>query len=218
MKNSKRKLVVFDLDHTLMKVNTSYFFAKALYQQGILTMGIVLRAALIKIRYYTSSLTLEGVHHLVFDKMLKGFSLETLEKNLDDFMHRLLPGQLYLPAYQELSKAQDRGDYTALLSSSPDFLVRRFASYFGIDASEGTAYSIDKDRRLCKIARLMVGHTKRGSLLQLRERLGVPKEDVIVYSDSHDDIPLLLEAGQAVAVNPDRRLAKMAKEYSWRII
>jgi HAD superfamily hydrolase (TIGR01490 family) len=214
----RRKLVVFDLDHTLMKVNTSYCFAKTLYRQGILTMGVVLRAALIKLRYYTSSLTLEGVHHLVFDRMLKGFSLETLEKNLDDLMHKLLPGQLYLPAYQELAKAQDRGDYTVLLSSSPDFLVRRFANYFGIDAAEGTVYGVDKERCLCKIARLMVGTQKRGCLLALRERLSIPKEDVIVYSDSHDDIPLLMEAGSAVAVNPDRRLAKIAKQHRWRVI
>jgi phosphoserine phosphatase len=41
---------------------------------------------------------------------------------------------------------------------------------------------------------------------------------MVVYIDSHDDIPLLLEAGEAVAVNPDRKLAKMAKLNKWRII
>jgi HAD superfamily hydrolase (TIGR01490 family) len=213
-----KRLVVFDLDHTLMKVNTSYCFVKTLYRQGILSMGILLRAALIKLRFYTSSMTLEGVHNLVFDRMLKGFSLETLEKNLDTLMNRLLPGQLYLPAYQELARAQNQGDYTALLSSSPDFLVRRFASYFGIDSAEGTVYGIDRKRCLCKIARLMVGTQKRGCLLALQKQLGIPREHVVVYSDSHDDIPLLMEAGEAVAVNPDRKLAKFARQQSWRVI
>lgn len=181
-------------------------------------MGILLRAALIRLRFYTSSMTLEGVHHLVFDRMLKGFSLETLERQLDTLVGKLLPGELYLPAYQELAMAQDRGDYTALLSSSPDFLVRKFANYFGIDASEGTVYGVDKERCLCKIARLMVGTQKKGCLLALQKRLGIPKEQVVVYSDSHDDVPLLMEAGEAVAVNPDRRLLKIAKQHHWRVI
>lgn len=213
-----RKLVVFDLDHTLMKVNTSYCYVKTLYRQGILSMGVLLRAALIRLRYYTSSMTLEGVHHLVFDRMLKGFSLETLEHHIDNLVGKLLPGELYLPAYLELSKAQARGDYTALLSSSPDFLVRRFAAYFGIDSAEGTVYGVDKQRCLCKIAKLMVGTQKKRCLLALQERLGIPRERVVVYSDSHDDVPLLMEAGEAVAVNPDRKLAKIAKQYQWRVI
>lgn len=213
-----KKLIVFDLDHTLISTNTSYCYLKTLYQRGALSISVLLRAVLLKCRFYATSMTLEKLHHVVFDRMLRGFSLEALEKHIDDLVEKLLPGALYLPAYQELTAAQQRGDYTALLSSSPDFLVRRFASYFGIDAWEGTAYGIDKEQRLCKISKLMVGTTKKGSLLRLRERLGIPKQQVVVYTDSHDDMPLLLEAGEAVAVNPDRKLAKIAKLNKWRII
>lgn len=213
-----KKLIIFDLDHTLISTNTSYCYLKTLYQRGALSISVLLRAALLKCRFYATSMTLEKLHHVVFDRMLRGFSLEALENHIDVLIEKLLPGSLYLPAYQELTAAQQRGDYTALLSSSPDFLVRRFASYLGIDAWEGTAYGVDKERRLCKIAKLMVGTTKKGSLLRLQERLGIPKQQVVVYTDSHDDIPLLMEAGEAVAVNPDRKLAKIAKLNKWRII
>ncbi|MBS0648176.1 MAG: HAD family phosphatase [Verrucomicrobia bacterium] len=213
-----KKLIVFDLDHTLISTNTSYCYLKTLYQRGALSISVLLRAALLKCRYYATSMTLEKLHYVVFDRMLRGFSLEALEKHIDDLLDKLLPGSLYLPAYQELTAAKERGDHTVLLSSSPDFLVRRFASYFGIDSWEGTAYSIDQERRLCKIAKLIVGTTKKGCLLRLQEKLGIPKQNVVVYTDSHDDIPLLLEAGEAVAVNPDRKLAKLAKLNKWRII
>lgn len=213
-----KKLVIFDLDHTLISTNSSYCYLKTLYQIGALSVSVLLRAALLKCRYYATSMTLEKLHHVVFDRMLRGFSLESLEKHIDALVDKLLPGALYLPAYQELMAAQKRGDYIALISSSPDFLVRRFASYFGIDAWEGTAYDIDHEQRLCNISKLITGPQKKRSLQLLQERFGIPKKQVVVYTDSHDDIPLLLEAGEAVAVNPDRKLARMARLNKWRII
>jgi HAD superfamily phosphoserine phosphatase-like hydrolase len=213
-----KKLIVFDLDHTLISTNSSYCYLKTLYQRGSLSISVLLRAALLKCRYYATSMTLEKLHHVVFDRMLRGFSLESLEHHIDALVEKIVPAALYLPAYQELTAAKQRGDYTALLSSSPDFLVRKFAAYFGIDSWEGTAYSLDKERRLSKISKLIVGTTKKSCLLRLQEKLGIPKQQVVVYTDSHDDIPLLLEAGEAVAVNPDRKLAKFARLNKWRII
>jgi phosphoserine phosphatase len=214
----KRKLIVFDLDHTLLSVNTSYCYVKTLYHRGVLSLSVLLRAALIKCRFYSTSMTLERLHHVVFNRMLKGFSLEALENNLDTFLEKLLPSALYIPAYEELTAAQKRGDYTVLLSSSPDFLVRKFAAYFGMDVWEATSYGVDKERCLCKIAKLMVGTQKERCLLEIQKRLGIPKKQVVVYTDSHDDLPLLMQAGEAVAVNPDRKLAKVAKQLKWRII
>jgi len=213
-----RKLIVFDLDHTLLSVNTSYCYVKTLYRRGVLSLWLLMRAILLKCRFYSTTMTLERLHYLVFNRLLKGFSIEAIERHMDLFLEKLLPSALYLPAYQELTAAQKRGDYTVLLSSSPDFLVRRFAAYFGIDVWDATVYGIDKERCLCKIAKLMVGKQKERCLLEIQKRLGIPKKQVVVYTDSHDDLPLLMQAGEAVAVNPDRKLAKVAKELNWRVI
>jgi phosphoserine phosphatase len=40
----------------------------------------------------------------------------------------------------------------------------------------------------------------------------------IAYSDSASDIPLLAACGQAVAVNPDRRLRAHAVAAGWPIV
>ncbi len=149
-----KKLIIFDLDHTLISTNSSYVYLKTLYQRGALSISVLLRAALLKCRFYATSMTLEKLHHVVFDRMLRGFSLESLEKHIDAFGRKTSSGALYLPAYQELMDAQKRGDYIALISSSPDFLVRRFASYFGIDSWEGTAYDVDHELRLCNICKI----------------------------------------------------------------
>ncbi len=163
-------------------------------------------------------MSVEELHHRAFDTLLKGLSMDVLEKDVDLLISQLLPSAIYPPAYHELLEAQKRGDYIALMSSSPDFLVKKFAAYFKIDWWEATSYSVDKENCLCKIAKLMVGTEKERSLLELQQELGIPKDQVVVYTDSDDDIPILLQAGQAVAVNPNKKLRKAAQLHHWRII
>ncbi len=163
-------------------------------------------------------MSIEELHYRAFDTLLKGLSMEALQKDVDILLAQLLPGSLYAPAYNELKAAQKRGDYVALMSSSPDFLVKNFAAYFNIDWWEATVYDVDKENCLCKIAKLMVGTQKERCLLELQQELGIPKSQVVVYTDSNDDIPLLLQAGEAVAVNPNKKLRKAAEFHHWRII
>jgi phosphoserine phosphatase len=163
-------------------------------------------------------MTIEELHHRAFATLLKGLSMGALEKDVDILLDQLIPSSLYAPAYNELLAAQERGDYIALMSSSPDFLVKKFAAYFKIDIWEATVYDIDKENCLCKIAKLMVGTQKERCLLRLQKELGIPKSQVVVYTDSHDDIPLLMQAGEAVAVKPDKKLRKAAEVHHWRII
>jgi phosphoserine phosphatase len=212
------KLIVFDLDHTLISTNSSYTYLKLLYQLKVLSFPVLLRALFLRFQFYATSMTLEELHHKAFDLTLHGLPLKTLEKHVDLLLDKLLPGSLYLPVFQELTAAKERGDHIMLLSSSPNFIVQRFAAYFGIDFWDSTVYGIDKENCLCKIAKLMVGTQKKICLLEHQKLLGISKPQVVVYTDSHDDIPLLLQAGQAIAVNPDKKLAKFAKLNQWRII
>jgi HAD superfamily hydrolase (TIGR01490 family) len=215
---SSSRLIVFDLDHTLISVASSYWYMKNLYERRLVSIKTVIKALLIKWKFFFSSMSLEELHKQVFDKMLKGFSLEALEAHVEEFLKQLLPKAIYEPAFNELKAAQERGDYIVLLSSAPDFLVRAFAKYFKIPNWDSTVYAVDKKRCLCNIAKLMVGSKKMQRLLEIRKRLGISKKQTVVYSDSHDDLPLFLQAGQPVAVNPDRRLAKIAKQLNWRVI
>ena len=97
-------------------------------------------------------------------------------------------------------------------------MVKKFAVYFKIDRWEATSYHIDKENRLCKIAKLVAGSEKARYLLELQQELRIHKNDVVVNTDSDDDIPLLMKAGQAVAVNPNKKLKKAAKLHRWRVM
>ena len=42
-------------------------------------------------------------------------------------------------------------------------------------------------------------------------------DDAIFYTDSHTDLPLLERVREAVCVNPDRKLRRVAERKGWRI-
>jgi HAD superfamily hydrolase (TIGR01490 family) len=212
------KLAVFDLDKTLLASNSSYEFCKYLYHQRIISLTQLLYSLNYKVRHELFSLSLEDFHHKVFNKVLLGMPLDVLKKKVPGFLETFLFSSLYLPTLSALFAAQKRGGYTVILSNSPDFLVEPIAHFFQVDEWESTKYTVDKDKRLCKIAKLMEGRNKAAYLAELAGRFQISKENITAYSDSYHDLPFLLEAGCPVAVNPDRKLLKVARLRNWSVI
>ena len=52
----------------------------------------------------------------------------------------------------------------------------------------------------------------------IAQREGLDLAECAAYSDSSNDIPMLETVGHAIAVNPDRELARVARERGWEII
>jgi putative phosphoserine phosphatase / 1-acylglycerol-3-phosphate O-acyltransferase len=71
---------------------------------------------------------------------------------------------------------------------------------------------------LCHIASIMQGEDKASRVLKGAEQLGVASSQITAYSDSIWDLPLLLAAGEAVAVRPDRKLRSIARQAEWNIL
>lgn len=212
------KLAVFDLDKTLLASNSSYKFCQYLYRHKVISFWQLLLSLNYKIQYEISFLTLEEFHHKVFNSILLGMPLISLKKKVPAFLETFLSSSLYLPAVSELFSAQKRGDYTVILSNSPDFLVEHLAHFFQVDEWASTKYLVDKDFCLCKIAKLMEGRNKAAYVSELSRRFQISKDNITIYSDSYHDLLFLLEAGCPVAVNPDRRLLKVARLRKWSVI
>jgi hypothetical protein len=54
-------------------------------------------------------------------------------------------------------------------------------------------------------------------VLALAEREGLDLAECWAYSDSSNDLPMLSTVGHPVAVNPDARLKRVARESGWDI-
>ncbi|MCX6989103.1 MAG: HAD-IB family hydrolase [Chlamydiae bacterium] len=209
------QVCVFDLDRTLIKSNSSFQFCLYLYQKKIFSCFHVIRSCLYYIQHRFLGLSLTELHEKTFKSVLKGMSLNTISMYVKEFVDHWLIDALYIPAICELRRAQHLGYYTLILSNSPSFLVKVIAERLNVTDWKGTEYEVDKDGKLCHIAHVLNGKEKASQVRTVIQKLGLTKNNVTAYSDSVSDLPLLESAGQAVVVNPDRKLKRISQAQNW---
>jgi HAD superfamily hydrolase (TIGR01490 family) len=209
---------VFDLDRTLISSNSSMHFCFHLVKRKLLVPTTLLHCALYHFQHVCMDLSLVKLHESVFGKFLKGYALDRLEAEVESFLENYLSEALYTPAVCKLRLAQHLGHYTVILSSSPQFLVKKIASNLGVHAVQATEYGVDKEGKLCHIASIMEGSEKAAWVLKMGEQLQIPPALITAYSDSIWDLPMLRAAGTAVAVRPDKKLRIHALRQKWDIL
>ena len=211
-------LSIFDLDHTLLKKNSSVEFCKYLYKKKKLSFFSVFQSSLYYISHVYLLLSLEELHSKIFKKILQGMCLKDLEKEAAIFVRLYLEDLIYLPASEKLKAAQGQGHFTVILSSSPSFLVGVIAREFQVDEWGASEYLADESMCLCRISSVMQGEGKALYVQEVAKRLSILKKDITAYSDSHLDLPLFMASGTAISVNPNSQLRKLSRRFGWQII
>ncbi|CUI16262.1 conserved hypothetical protein [Candidatus Protochlamydia naegleriophila] len=211
------RLSVFDLDHTLLTVNSSYHFGAYLYRQNFFAFPSLLASLFYYARHKLFGLSIQKLHQKTFQLLFKGVSAEELQTYASIFFEQHLMGKFYQPALQRLREAQKNGDYTLILSSSPDFLVKPIAEWLGVDAWQATIYAVDCGR-MSLLESILDGQDKANYLVKLAQEMGVSSSSITVYSDSYLDLPILKMAGRAIGVVPDFYLKRICHEKGWEII
>ena len=64
----------------------------------------------------------------------------------------------------------------------------------------------------------LYGEGKADAVRELAAREGIDLAASTAYSDSAADLPFLEAVGKPVAVNPDRRLRRIARERAWPVL
>jgi len=211
-------LSIFDLDRTLLKTNISFKFYLYLYKKNVFDKKSIFEQVYFFMKFRYFNMPLRQLHLRVFEKYLKNKSYNTLAKHVDIFLDKYLDKTFYMPAILRLQKAIHEKHYISLLSSSPFFLVQPIAQILKIDEFKATRYSLDDEDRFKNLDLIMDGNSKAKYAKILMNRLNISKENVVVYSDSIDDIELFKLAQKKVAVKPSRLLNKIAKQNRWEII
>lgn len=212
------RLAVFDLDKTIVSDNCSFDFCRYLVRKKVLPLSSLLYSVFFYIQHVFFGMSLTALHNKVFEHSLRGMPLEKLEENVEPFLKDYLSSEVYAPVFSELRLAQHLGHYTLILSSSPSFLVEKIAEALGVNDWRATQYAVDNERKLCDITTIMQGEEKAVCVQEISDKLGIAKEQITAYSDSFLDLPFLLTAGTAIAVNPDRKLRRFSEQNNWSII
>lgn len=202
------KLLAFDLDNTLLKVNSAFAFAKYLHRQKILSsfsMGLLFGIyGLHKARL----LSVGTVHYWGAKILLKPENFS----HLDLFLTQLLETELRPSVWCRFEQGKREGMHTLLISSSPDFLVQPIAERLGFSSWKATRYHAEG------VEELLLGEDKSSMIKAFALASGWERSEVAAYSDSWLDLPMLETVGTPVAVAPDRQLRRVARSKGWEIL
>ncbi len=212
-----RAAAIFDLDRTLIAGASAPVFAASLNEAGIHQLrlpGIGLVESVYRSMGETA-LTAQGAR--LAARATAGWPLaavETAAKSaVDDLFEKLQPYAKGL-----IEQHRQAGRLLVMATTSPEPLVSPFADRLGFDAVVATRWKTNGVAFTGSVDGPVVwGRGKLEAVRDWADAAGIDLGSSWAYSDSYYDAPLLDAVGNAVAVNPDLRLAVLARLKGWPI-
>jgi HAD superfamily phosphoserine phosphatase-like hydrolase len=121
-----------------------------------------------------------------------------------------------------VARHRDAGDLVLLTTATCRFLSELTAVHLGFAQLIATECETDAEGRFTGRSQ-GVPNMREGKVQRLRDWLAGQQLDLAdvestLYSDSINDLPLLIAVRRAVAVDPDARLAAEAAQRGWPVI
>jgi phosphoserine phosphatase len=112
-----------------------------------------------------------------------------------------------------LATMRKHGAWTCLVSGGFTLFVERIAAMIGFDESHANLLKLDPDGRLNGlVAEPIFGRdNKRTTLIELRERLGLAREQTLAVGDGANDLDMIAEAGLGIAYHAKPKVAAAAQ-------
>ena len=213
------RLVLFDLDNTLLAGDSDYEWGQFLIDRGVLdreTYEAQNRA------YYDQYVagTLDIHEYLGFAlRPLAEHPPAELERWHAEFMRLRIEPMIMPEARQLVRRHLEADDLCAIITATNSFVTAPIARVFGVKHLIATEPEVQGGRftgRVRGIPCFRDGKVKRLDewLDALGKRLADFSESVF-YSDSHNDLPLLERVSRPVAVDADGALAAEASRRGW---
>lgn len=211
-------LYVFDLDKTLICKNSSLGFYIYLIKKNVFSKSLIPKAIFYFFLKKFELISLEEFHERAFQTFLLSKPKQLIEELAEEFVQEKFLSYVCKKMLLQLQKAKHQSAHILLLSSSPDFLVRRFAKFFGIQEWRGSSYYFDAKGAFSSIQETLTGEKKRSWLFQRQKSFQVEKGAIYAFSDSEEDLPLLKEAKNIYLIRPTKKLQKLGKKEGWQFL
>jgi phosphoserine phosphatase len=130
--------------------------------------------------------------------------------------HEELLPRLYPQVVELIARHKKAGREVYICSSSPEDYIALLAQALDMDGVVGTRAETVDGRYTGRLEGPMAhGPEKARRVAELAARRGIDLDRSYAYSDSINDLPLLEMVGYPVAMNPDRKLAGVARRRGW---
>jgi HAD superfamily hydrolase (TIGR01490 family) len=213
-----RRAALFDMDRTLLRVETASLYVR--YQRDI---GEATSRDLARTLFWVAQYTLGILDTTkVAEKTLttlRGTCEIALAARCDDWFSRYVEPHITDAGREAVRRHRAAGDVCAIVTGTSPYASWPLARRLQIDHVVSSVFEIDEDRRFTgrPVYPLCIGDGKLLRAEELAHKLGFRLEEATFYTDSVSDLPLLSRVAVPVAVNPDPRLRRIAERRGWRV-
>ena len=216
-------LTLFDLDHTLLPLDSDYEWGQFMSRIGAVDpVEFARRNGEFYAQYQAG--TLDPVAYLEFAfGTLARFPRSQLDAWHRQFMDEVIRPAVKPGALALVQKHLDAGDLVAIITATNRFVTAPIAQEFGVEHLIAAEPEVDEKG---DITGAFVGTPPYGAgkVVNIRKWLDARGQSLegfarsTFYSDSQNDIPLLEAVTHPVATNPNALLGAHAKERGWPIL
>lgn len=220
--SSKTRITLFDLDHTLLPIDSDYAWGEFTQTIGW-TDPVVFHARNNEFYEHYKAGTLDVHEYVRFatDALRRRGPAEAQAAHAR-FMDEVIAPAIRDEALALVRRHQSAGDVVVIVTATNEFVTAPIARAFGVQ--ELIAVELERgpdgwitgeirgvpSMREGKVARVAQWLAGRG--------LGWADAEITFYSDSMNDLPLLETVDHPIATNPDDRLREIAAQRGWRIL
>jgi HAD superfamily hydrolase (TIGR01490 family) len=210
-----RPAALFDIDGTLLSVNSAPLYARYLRRHGQARRRDLLRTAFYLLQYKLNLLDIERAA-----ERAGGFIAGQVEEDVAAFCRRwydeIVRAYVVPQMRAVVEEHRAQGHVLAVLSSSTAYLAAPLAAEFGIPNLLVTRLEVVDGRFTGRaLLPLCYGRGKLHWANRFAEEQGVDLEASYFYTDSVTDLPVLEKVGHPRVVNPDRLLRREARRRGW---
>ncbi len=212
-------LVLFDLDNTLLAGDSDYLWGEFLVEKGIVD-GDAYRQANERFYGQYREGCLDIAEFLYFAlRPLAEHPPEKLYAWREDFIEEKIKPILLDAARELIERHRQAGDLPVVITATNRFVTEPIARLYGIEHLIATTPEFRDGRYTGRFEGTPC--FQEGKVKRLYEWMAVNDHGLAAswfYSDSHNDLPLLVKVSNPVAVDPDETLLDVAQEKGWPVI
>jgi len=218
-----KNLALFDLDHTLLPIDSDYEWGQFLVRTGAVDPIEFKRRNDAFFEQYKAG-TLDPVEYLEFALgTLARFPRPQLDAMHQQFMREVIEPAILPQARALLQQHIDAGDLVCIITATNRFVTAPIARALGV---EHLIAAVPEEDASGNITGKLLGSPTSGPGKVTHthawlQQIGTPLDGFgrsHFYSDSHNDIPLLSVVTHPVATNPNAALSTHAASLGWPLL
>lgn len=211
----------FDVDGTLVGTNllqptVYYMLNQARPDLSALRLGRALLGA-------PAMALAELQDRRLFNELLfsnyRGMSEDRMILLAGDVFEDVIKPRIFHGAKELVAKCKDAGQRVVLVTGSLNQTTEHLARHLGADDWITNRLEFKDGYATGKLLRPVVAGPEKAALMVADARKhGHDLLRCHAYSDSYSDVPMLSVVGHPNCINPDERLARLARAYRWPIL